>query len=191
MGSSQQRYARRQAAFRATFLRLLRVTARPVVRSMSRSRSNCATAYFFQSCDAHADIDGVPSQSVEFGDDQHIAFLHFVEQARKSFALRNGHRTGHGFRDDPVRLDSEARRFDHPDLISGLLLDGRDSGVGEGSGTTSTSNVNSKKPLTRRPRKICTASSQHIHRCHGRTSTCSASTISPTRSSGTPLESSP
>lgn len=49
----------------------------------------------------------------------------------QTLALRHHHGSGHVFGDDAVRLDAEARIANFPDLVSGFLPGGWDSGVGK------------------------------------------------------------
>lgn len=77
-----------------------------------RGKAVDAYAHFLQVRDGAADVDGVAPQPVKLGDDENVALLHLVEQPGKAPALRGGRRFGHGLRDDPVRLDAEARRLD-------------------------------------------------------------------------------
>ena len=88
----------------------------------AKSEAMDADADLFEFSNCCADVDGIASQPVEFGDDQNVPLFHLVEQSGEAFPLRDGHGTRDGFRDDAVLLDSKPCSFDFSNLVFGCLI---------------------------------------------------------------------
>ena len=119
------------------------------VRSISKSRSNSATAAItcmvillaalvrstppkakqctrtlvgFEPFDGGAHIHGIAPESVQFRHHPHIARLQTINQTQEARTPAGGHRTTDALLNDPVTFEHEARRFDLLSLIGGNLL---------------------------------------------------------------------
>ncbi len=88
-------------------------------------------AHLFQPGHGGADVDSIPAEPVQLGNDQHITPFHLVQQPAEPFATGDGHRPGYGFCDNAVRLHPETRRFNLLTLVFRSLLCGRDPGMGQ------------------------------------------------------------
>lgn len=80
-----------------------------------------------------AHVDGIATQPVEPGDDEHVTALHPVKQAGEAAAPRHRLTAGHGLADHPVRLHHEPRGRDLANLVLGGLAGGGDPGMGGGA----------------------------------------------------------
>src|SRR5215218_8795536 len=109
------------------------------ISSSTRIRGSCPSMMVLcwsssspplRSSGAWADI---ATEAIELGDDQHVAGLQPVEQAREAAPLRGGDIPRHGLRDHAAGLDLEARRFDLLQLIVRRLARGGDAEVDEGA----------------------------------------------------------
>jgi len=80
-----------------------------------------------------AHVHGIAAESVELGDDQHVAGLQPVGQAREASALGDGDAAGDGLGHDPAGLDAETRGLDFLSLVVSGLTEGGDANVGEGA----------------------------------------------------------
>jgi hypothetical protein len=54
--------------------------------------------------DRRGDVDRVPAQPVQLGDDQHVILLQLVQQFDETRPLLDCRTTGHGFGDDATRI---------------------------------------------------------------------------------------
>jgi len=76
-------------------------------------------------------IDCIPAQTVELGDDQRVILFQLVHQPHEARTLLDGGTARHGFRHRAARRDREARGLDLLNLVFGGLASGGDVDLGE------------------------------------------------------------
>src|ERR1700677_3020924 len=86
-----------------------------------------------QSGDGGGDVDRVPAQPIQLGDDQHVILLELVQQLDEARPLLDGGTARHRLGDDTAWVDLESGGFDLLDLVLCGLTGGGNPDVGEGA----------------------------------------------------------